>query len=132
MPAEMKEWFDGLESDTTFEAKNPEHFKRATASIICSIVNFNEIQSEEKVYAFCDLFKKEFHIDEDTANKLFEDASYVKANIEKNAQIIKQELGDDEYKKLQYMKMLNRFIIVDNCKDEDYCIFDELKNHLFA
>lgn len=132
MPVAIKRWFDSLDSDETFQPKNPENFKKATASIICSIINFNDVKESDGLCKFCDLFKAEFHIDEATAEKLFEDSAYVKENLEKNAQIIKDELGNDEYKLMEYMKMLNRFIIVDHCKDEDYCIFDELKNLLFG
>jgi uncharacterized tellurite resistance protein B-like protein len=131
MPVAMKRWFDSLDTDKTFLPKNPEAFKRATASIVCSIVNFNDVESKDALCKFCNLFKEEFHIDEETAEKLFEDAGYVKKNLEKNAEIIKDELENDEYKLMEYMKMLNRFIIVDNCKEEDYCIFDELKTKLF-
>jgi uncharacterized tellurite resistance protein B-like protein len=131
MPAAMKRWFDSLDSDQTFKPKNPEKFKRATASIICSIINFNDVKERDELCKFCDLFKAEFHIDEERAEKLFKDSTYLKENLEKNAQIIKEELDNDEYKLMEYMKMLNRFIIVDNCKDEDYCIFDELKVLLF-
>ena len=132
MPTKMKRWFDTLDSDDTFQPKNAEKFKRATASIVCSIINFNEVHDKDELCKFCDLFKEEFHIDEETAQKLFEDTTYVKENLEKNADIIREELDNDEYKLMEYMKMLNRFIIVDNCKKEDYCIFDELKTQFFA
>ena len=132
MPVMMKRWFDSLDSDKIFMPKDTERFKRATASIVCSIINFNEVHDKDELCKFCDLFKKEFHIDEATAQKLFEDSAYTKENLEKNADIIREELDNDEYKMMEYMKMLNRFIIVDNCRDEDYCIFDELKNRLFA
>jgi hypothetical protein len=132
MPVAMKRWFDSLDTDEIFAPKNPESFKRATASIVCSIVNFNDVKEKDALCKFCDIFKEEFHIDEQTAQKLFKDSGYVKENLEKNAEIIRQELGDDEYKMMEYMKMLNRFIIVDKCKEEDYCIFDELKTKLFG
>ena len=132
MPITMKRWFDSLDSDETFMPKDTERFKRATASIVCSVINFNEVQDRDMLCKFCDLFKEEFHIDEKTAEKLFEDSAYVKENLEKNAEIIKNELSNDKYKLMEYMKMLNRFIIVDNCKTDDYCIFDELKVKLFT
>ena len=132
MSTMMKRWFDSLDSDDTFQPKNMENFKRATASIICSIINFNEVGQKDELCKFCDLFKEEFHIDEESAKKLFEDTKYVKENLEKNAQTIKNELDHDEYKLMEYMKMLNKYIIVDNCKEEDYCIFDELKVQLFG
>jgi len=132
MAVAMKRWFDSLDTDKTFAPKNPEAFKRATASIVCSIVNFNEVKGKDALCKFCDIFKEEFHINEETAEKLFKDSVYVKKNLKKNAQVIKDELGNDEYKLMEYMKMLNKFIIVDECKDEDYCIFDELKNLLFG
>ncbi len=124
-------WFDSLNSEGLLRPKNPDRFKKATASIICTIINFNKVEDEAELCKFCDLFKKEFHIDEEMAKRLFEESSEVKQNLAKNAKIIKDELDNDEYKLLEYMKMLNRFIIVDHCDDEDYCIFDELKILLF-
>jgi len=132
MPAAMKKWFDSLDTDETFAPKNPDLFKRATASIVCSIVNFNDVKEKDALCKFCDIFKEEFHIDEETAQKLFKDSTYVQENLEKNVHTIREELEGDEYKLMEYMKMLNKFIIVDHCKEEDYCIFEELKTKLFG
>ena len=132
MPAEIKQWFDTLDSEDVLEPVNPERFKKATASIICSIINFGDVQDSDELCKFCDLFQEEFHIDEENAKKLFKDSAYLDKNLKENAQIIKEELKNDEYKLMEFMKVLNRFIIIDECKDEDYCIFTELKTHLFS
>ncbi len=131
MSSEIKQWFDTLGSEGVLEPQNPERFKKATASIICSIINFGDVSDQDGLCKFCDLFQEEFHIDEEDARKLFKDSAYVEINLRKNAQIIKEELKNDEYKLMEFMKILNRFIIIDECKDEDYCIFSELKTHLF-
>lgn len=133
MPATMKRWFDSLDKDDeTFHPKNPEAFKRATAGLICSIINFEDVERRDELCKFCDLFKKEFHIDEAAAEKLFEDSAYIEQNLEKYAVTIREELDNDEYKLMEFMKMLNQFIIIDKCKKEDYDVFEELKTILFG
>jgi uncharacterized tellurite resistance protein B-like protein len=133
MSISMKNWFDSFGADDQiFHPKNPEKFKNSTAAIICSIINFSKVKDKEELCKFCDLFKQEFHIDEEAAQKLFKDSNYIKKNLTKHAQIVKDELNHDEYKLMRYMKMLNKYIIIDKCKDEDYDIFAELKTILFG
>jgi len=128
MPVAMKRWVDSLGEDgSAFHPKNPEEFKRATAALVCSIINFEDVEKRDELCKFCDVFKEEFHIDEEDAQKLFEDSHYIEENVEKYAKIIKEELGNDEYKMMEFMKMLNKYIIIDKCKKEDYDVFSELK-----
>ena len=90
MPATMKRWLDSLGEDgSTFHPKNPEEFKKATAAMVCSIVNFAEVEKRDELCKFCDIFKAEFHIDEEAAEKLFEDSNYIEVNLAKYAKIIK-------------------------------------------
>ncbi len=132
MPLEIKKWIDSLgETDSVFDPKNPERFKKASAEMVCSIVNYADVKKRDALCKFCDIFKEEFHIDEKEAKKLFEDSTFIKENMEKNAKIIKDELGNDKYKLMEFMKMLNKFIIIDHCKKEDYNIFEALKTLLF-
>ncbi len=132
MPVAMKRWLDSLGEDgSTFHPKNPEEFKKATAAMVCSIINFAEVEKRDELCKFCDVFKAEFHIDEEAAEKLFQDSNYIEENLTKYAKIIKEELGNDEYKLMEFMKMLNKYIIIDKCKKEDYDVFSELKVLLF-
>ncbi len=132
MPVELKKWFDLLESDEILKPKNPERFKEAVAGIVCSIINFSKIEDKEKLDKFCELFEREFHIPKERAYELFKDESTVEKNLKKNALIIKDELDNDEFKLLRFMRVLNRYIMVDDCKEDDYCIFEELQKLLFA
>ncbi len=132
MHMHIKDWLDKIgHEQNIFEVEDPKALQEAAAGIICHIINFDNVENRDELSKVCDLFQKEFHLDADKAKAILGDERNFKENIEKFVKVVRKQLGDDEVKKLQFMKMLNKFIIVDNCKDEDYCIFDRVKELLF-
>ncbi len=119
----IKQWFALIgKEDTIFDVPDPIAFKEATSNILCNILHLENTHRREELKDFCDLLQPK---------EISKDKDMIKKDIAANVKIIKDQLQNDEYKMLQFMKMLNRFIIVDNCKDEDYCVFEEVKSLLF-
>ncbi len=126
----VKQWYDSIgQKDSIFDVKDPEKFKNATAVILCNILHLDSARQRDELQEFCTLLKRDAGIEHeklDTADKL-----KLKSNIEHATQVIKEQLGNDKVKMMEFMRMLNRFIMVDKCKEEDYCIFDKVRELLF-
>ncbi len=120
----IKQWFALIgQKGSIFDVRDPKAFKEATSNILCNILHLENTHKREELKEFCDLI---------SPHKIEKDQDSIKKDIETNVKIVKEQLQNDEYKMLQFMKMLNRFIIVDHCKDEDYCVFEEVKSLLFG
>jgi uncharacterized tellurite resistance protein B-like protein len=126
-----EQWYRSIGTkESVFNAKNPERFKKATAQILCNILHLDSAQQKEELQQFCDLMKKDISIGgEDLGGA---DQAQLHSNIEAAAQVVKEELDADPVRMMEFMRMLNRFIMVDKCKEEDYCIFDRVRELLFG
>ncbi len=128
----VRQWYDSIgEKDSVFDVENPEKFKEATAAILCNVLHLDSSKKRDELKEFCSIVRHSLEIDDEKAAELFQNRANIDKNIYKYTRIIKKELKDDKYKMLEFMKMLNRFIIVDDCKEEDYCIFEKVKEMLF-
>ena len=129
----LKRWYDSIGTkDGIFDVEDIKSFRFATGILICSIVNHNKKHMNEDLNEFCDFFKQEQGLSELEAKNLYEDVKDFDANIDKQISVIKTQLKDSNYKKLEFMHTLNRFIIKDNCSSDDYTCFETLIEKLFA
>lgn len=126
-----EQWYQSIGTkESVFSAKNPERFKKATAEILCNILHLDSAQQKEELQQFCELMQKDVNIrpeDLGSANQ-----EQLHSNIEEAVQVVKEELDSDPVRMMEFMRMLNRFIMVDKCKEEDYCIFDKVRELLFG
>jgi DUF1365 family protein len=126
-----EQWYRSIGTkESVFNAKNPERFKKATAQILCNILHLDSAQQKEELQQFCDLMQKDISIRHEDFNDA--DQAQLHSNIEEAAQVVKEELDADPVRMMEFMRMLNRFIMVDKCKEEDYCIFDRVRELLFG
>ncbi len=128
----LKQWYDSIgDKDSVFDVENPQKFKEATAAILCNILHLDNSKKRDELKEFCTIVRESLSLDDQKVSKIFEDKKSLDKNIYKHTQTIKEQLKDDKYKMLEFMKMLNRFIMVDDCKEEDYCVFEKVKEMLF-
>ena len=126
----IRQWYDSIgKAGSVFDVKDPEKFKEATAAILCNILHLESAQEREELQEFCTLLKHDANIAKEKLSSESQDT--LKSNIEKHTKVVKEQLAGDKIKMLEFMRMLNRFIMVDKCKEEDYCIFDKVRELLF-
>ena len=126
----VQQWYDSIgKKGSIFEVKDPVKFKEATAAILCNILHLDSALQRDELQEFCTLLKKDVGIDPQELSSANQDT--LKNNIEKYTKIIKTQLEGDKVKMMEFMRMLNRFIMVDKCKEEDYCIFEKVRELLF-
>lgn len=129
----LKKWYDAIGTkDGIFDVADIQQFKYAAGILICSIINLKKEDQSDELCAFCENFQKEHNLSDEDAQSLYKDAKNFDQNLEKNIDIIKTQLQGSEHKKLEFMHTLNRFIIEDDCDEDDYCIFEVIKEKLFS
>ncbi len=129
----LKKWYDSIGTKGgIFDVEDNKAFRFATGVIICSIVNHNKKHMNDELSEFCDFFKKEQGLSDEEAKSLYVEVDDFDKNLLKQIKVIKEQLKDSSYKKLEFMHTLNRFIVEDNCNDEDYQCFETILEKLFA
>ncbi len=128
----LKKWYDSIGAkDGVLDVADTKQFKYSAGIVICSIVNLRKDKPDD-LCNFCKNFQKEQNLSDKEANDLFKDAKNFHTNLDKHINMIKAELGHSEHEKLEFMHILNKFIIQDHCDDSDYVVFETVKQKLFA
>ena len=104
--------------------KDEKKFKVASATLICSIVNIDKKDAEK----YCSLFEENFNLSEDEFNKIKESLLNEKLTIDEKVNYIKTELHDNMYQVMQFLKILNRFAILDGCSQKSYREFEIIRD----
>ncbi|CAA6806289.1 MAG: Unknown protein [uncultured Sulfurovum sp.] len=101
-------------------------FKLASATLICDVVH-NVIDANKKDQKkYCKLFQTQFNISEKELNG-------IKNDIDKNAvnekiAYIKEELNNNKFEIMEFLKIVNRFIVADGCNAEGYRQFETIRD----
>ncbi len=128
----LKKWYDSIGTkDGIFDVADIKAFRFSTAVLICSMVNYHKDNKCNELCAFCDNFQKEQNLSDEEAMRLYKNVENIESNIDKQIAVIKEQLKGSNYKKLEFMHTLNRFIVEDDCDDGDYSIFEMIIKKLF-
>lgn len=128
----IKKWYDSIGTkDGIFDVADIKAFRFATGVLICSIVNYKKEHKNNELCSFCESFQKEYNLTDQEADELYKNVENFEANIDKHLAVIKEQLKGSIHKKLEFMHTLNRFIVEDDCDDEDYAIFEMIIKKLF-
>ena len=106
---------------------NQQEFKVATASIICNLIDIESPKKEQ----YCNLFQREFALNEEEFMRIKESIDKNRS-LDENIKEIKEGLNHNQYEIMHFLETLNRFIIVDGCKDEEYEMFELIKGKLLV
>lgn len=128
----LKKWYDSIGTkDGIFDVADIKAFRFSTGVLICSIVNYQKDNKQNELSDFCDAFQKEQNISDQDAIRLYKNVDNIEANIDEQLVVIKEQLKGSNYKKLEFMHTLNRFIVEDECDEGDYSIFEMIIKKLF-
>jgi len=106
------------------EVENEKKFKVASASLVCSIVDINSKDSEK----YCSLFEENFNLNKDEFQEIKRELDKEELTIDDKIVYIKKELNSNSFKIMQFLKILNKFAILDGCKKESYLEFEKIRD----
>ncbi len=99
-------------------------FKVASASLVCSIVDIEK----KDVKKYCSLFQKNFNLDETEFTQIKEQIEAEGLSIDSKVIYIKNALNNNMYQIMQFLKILNKFAIMDGCRPESYSEFEKIRD----
>lgn len=99
-------------------------FKVASATLICSIVSIEKKDSKK----YCSLFQENFDLSEDEFNRIKDNLQNDNLSLDEKVNYIKTELGENMYQVMQFLKILNRFAILDGCSQNSYREFELIRD----
>jgi len=107
-------------------------FKLASATLICDVVHNVIDANENKKHEYCQLFQDKLNIPKDELEKIRDNISTNEKNIDEKIEYIKKELNNDPYQIMEFMKILNRFIILDGCNEKSYKEFEIIRDKFIS
>jgi len=106
--------------------------KESVAVLFCHVIKLDNKDLEKERPLFCRFIKQDFDMIEEEANALLDkvmaDDDY---NIETHISMIANGLVNETYTKMSVLKQLNHIIVKSKLEDEDYDLFDKVKEALF-
>lgn len=106
--------------------------KESVAVLFCHVIKLDNKDLEKERPLFCRFIKQDFDMPEEEANALLDkvmaDDDY---NIETHISMIANGLVNETYTKMSVLKQLNHIIVKSKLEDEDYDLFDKVKEALF-
>ena len=108
--------------------ENEKEFKLASATLVCDVVH-NVIDADKKQQKrYCGLFQEKLNLPIEELEKIKENIDTDRATINDKIEYIKKELHHSKYEIMEFLKILNRFIVLDGCSQESYSEFEIIRD----
>jgi len=104
--------------------KDEKKFKIASASLVCSIVDINQKNPEQ----YSTLFQNKLNIEEKEFEKIRNTLNHDALNLDEKVNYIKDELNNNMYQIMQFLKILNKFAIINGCTQKSYREFELIRD----
>ena len=112
------------------ESVNQDVVKVILAVLMVHIIKADKqttMQEQNKILGF---FQQEFDMSDDETKILFESVVADVQELDEHVNALNVLLAEDKLTKAKIIGHLNHLIICDGCKDEEYKVFESIKNNL--
>ncbi len=108
--------------------EDEKEFKLASATLVCDVVH-NVINSDKKQQQrYCQLFQDRLNLPVDELERIKSSIDIDRATVDEKIVYIKEALGNSRYEIMEFLKILNRFIVLDGCNRESYMEFEIIRD----
>jgi len=101
------------------------------AVVICGIIKSDGIISDSERKKFDDFFAKEFELSVEEIDTLFESAVQ-SDNYDEHISLLKEGFLGHPMQMMQFMKFLNETILSDGIGENEYALFERVKDGLLV
>jgi len=106
--------------------------KESVGTLLAHIIKVDHRDIEKEAPLFCEIMGQNFDCTEEEARAFLEEVIDREYDLEKHIEIINQALCDDKLSKYHLLEQLNHMIYSDKISEEDYKIFEDIRNRLFS
>ncbi len=105
--------------------------KESVAALFCYVIKLDNKDLDSERPLFCRFMKQDFNMTREESDKLLDEVMQKDYNIDTQISIIANALHNENYTKMSVLKQLNHIITKSNLEDDDYDIFDKVKEAFF-
>ena len=105
--------------------------KESVGTLLAHIIKIDKRDVEKEAPLFCDIMGQNFNCNPEEAKKFLYDIMEKDYDLDKHVEIISQALADDKLSKYHLLEQLNHMIYSDKISEEDYKVFEKIKERLF-
>jgi len=122
METNLKQITDFISKQNNVE--NEKSFKVASATLVCSIIDIVHNNPEK----FSSLFQKSFDLAKDEFYQIKTEIENNGLTIDDKILYIKKEFNNNMFQIMQFLKILNKFAILDGCTQKNYNEFETIRD----
>jgi len=105
--------------------------KESVGTLLAHIIRVDKRDVEKEAPLFCKIMGQDFDCSEEEAKTFLYETMDKEYDLDQHIKIINQALCDDKLSKFHLLEQLNHIIYSDDISEEDYKIFEDIKNKLF-
>ena len=105
--------------------------KESVAALFCYVIKMDNKDLSAERPLFCRFMYQDFSCSCEEANRLLDEVMDKEYNIDTEISIIANALHNETYTKMSVLKQLNHIIVKSNLQDDDYDLFDKVKEAFF-
>jgi len=105
--------------------------KESVAALFCHVIKLDNKDVDAERPLFCRFMKQDFNSPKKESSVLFDDVMEKDYNIDTQISMIANALHTETYTKMSVLKQLNHIIVRSNLEDDDYDLFDKVKEAFF-
>ncbi len=106
--------------------------KESVGVLLAHIIKIDNREIEKEAPLFCKIMGEDFGCSEEEAKRILEKAMESDDNLDDHIEIINRALCEDKLSKYHLLEQLNHIIYSDRIGEEDYKIFEKVKERLFS
>jgi len=105
--------------------------KESVGTLLAHIIKVDNRDIEKEAPLFCEIMGQDFDCSDDEAKAFLYKMMDEEYDLDEHIDIINEALCDDKLSKFHLLEQLNHIIYSDEISEEDYKIFEDIKNKLF-
>ncbi len=105
--------------------------KESVAALFCYVIKLDNKDLDAERPLFCRYMKQDFDMTREESDALLNEVMQKDYNIDTHISIIANALYNETYAKMSILKQLNHIITKSNLEDDDYDLFDKVKEAFF-